>query len=428
MNTRNRLLAAAAILILSQGALAQQGSWECFVLTTQNTIERVTVQAATLEAAKMAAMKSVGSKAYLGVNGQSCNPPTMQAQASGADQAQASGADQIIQQNPQLKSIPDWMTNEIKTFGVTDCDRCAYRANLGDLQARKQQAFRCVDVQGKWGGEAWQSGGGARGHFLLQLYPESPVVWRVFIADSFFFSNGHEKAYLVAEFDPQGKLRSSRSARAQPLALVRSGTPGSTPSTDCPKGGESNQKGIMPTRTSSTPSSTSVEAAPQVNPLARTDGVFGLLKEFAPYAAQFGWNAPLRVQNLPCSKMGEFPREKMATTRENEWIKIPTTHWCREYAGNDGHTWRISFARDRNYDTGGGRIFRIDQDVLVLMVEFAPASKTVLVDNTGVNRAQNRDQAETNSSAPTSPSANAPPTVDPAAELTKALGKLFNKK
>ena len=251
MNAIHRLLAAAALLTLSQVAFAQQGSWQCFVLTNQNSVERVTVQAASLEAAKMAAKESVGSRAYLGVNGQTCNPPIKQAQATGADQGRVSGADQIIQLNPQLRTIPDWMTKDIKTYSVTDCDRCAEQADLAYLRQRKQQAFRCVDVQGKWGGEAWQSGGGEYGHFLLQLYPESPKVWRVFIAGQM---GGREKAYLVAEFDPQGKVLSSRSARAGPLPMVDTRTPGSIPASDC--GTHANQ-GIMRASAGKVPASPS---------------------------------------------------------------------------------------------------------------------------------------------------------------------------
>jgi len=91
-------------------------------------------------------------------------------------------------------------------------------------------------LQGQWGGAAWQSGGGEHGNFLLQLFPESPKVWRVFKADHTLSAGGEEKAHLVAEFDPQGRLLSSRSARAKPLPLLRQGTLGSIPASDCPGG------------------------------------------------------------------------------------------------------------------------------------------------------------------------------------------------
>ena len=71
-----------------------------------------------------------------------------------------------------------------------------------------QPVYRCIVVQGSFGGKAWEVGGGAKALYQLQLHPNSPSVWRVFKRDE------SRLIALVGEFDEGGRLSFSQSARS----------------------------------------------------------------------------------------------------------------------------------------------------------------------------------------------------------------------
>ena len=122
----------------------------------------------------------------------------------------------ILSKNPQLSKIPDWP----KGTGVgepSDCNKDAKQDSLDNMRKRGETAYRCLPFEGTFGGQPWESGSGGSGLFELQLHPNSPTVWRVFKRDQ-----THLIA-LVAEFDANGKLLSSQSARSPTQLLTNAG-------------------------------------------------------------------------------------------------------------------------------------------------------------------------------------------------------------
>jgi len=120
----------------------------------------------------------------------------------------------ILSKNPQLSKIPDWP----RPTGVgepVDCTKDMKMASVEVIRKLGQTAYRCLAVGGTFGGQPWESGAGATALYELQLYPNSPKVWRV------FKRNETRMIALVAEFDKMGKLKFSQSARS-PTKLLAS--------------------------------------------------------------------------------------------------------------------------------------------------------------------------------------------------------------
>jgi len=123
----------------------------------------------------------------------------------------------ILSKNPQLSKIPDWP----QPTGVgepADCNKDGMQQSLESMRKLSQTAYRCVVVQGTFGGQPWESGSGASGLYQLQLHPNSPMVWRVFKRDE------ARMIALIAEFDATGKLQFSQSARSPTNLLTRAET------------------------------------------------------------------------------------------------------------------------------------------------------------------------------------------------------------
>lgn len=141
----------------------------------------------------------------------------------------------LLKLNPQLSKIPDWLKtiDTRRNDPIRDCDRC-----LNVQFPPGSTVYRCAFVSGKFGGEAWEKGGGDHGEFQLLLHPGTPKVWRVFTDG--FASSETEKPALIAEFDLQGSMVWRRSARSKVLetgSSVRGIPPGWVPATEClPKG------------------------------------------------------------------------------------------------------------------------------------------------------------------------------------------------
>ena len=181
-------------------------AYQCYVSTKDAGVQTVVVQAASQDAAKIAALQQFGARAF-GMIGVTCQP--------------GGGGQLILSKNPQLSKIPDWPQGT----GVgepTDCDKDAMQKTLDYMRKAGETAFRCVVFQGKFGGQAWESGSGEVGLYQLQLHPNSPIVWRVYKRDEIHLIS------LIAEFDASGKLVSSQSARSPSKLLA--GTSASQPS------------------------------------------------------------------------------------------------------------------------------------------------------------------------------------------------------
>lgn len=147
--------------------------------------------------------------------------------------AYAHGGDEILAQNPQLSSIPDWPKRSSNTGSVSvpiDCNKCALAASLENMRRMGETAYRCVSYEGRSGGKAWESGGGAYSRFQLQLHPNSPIVWRVFPDGGY---EGDARANQIAEFDTKGKMIFSKSALSPHVQVSREIRDAST---DCPRG------------------------------------------------------------------------------------------------------------------------------------------------------------------------------------------------
>ena len=144
----------------------------------------------------------------------------------------AHGGDELVAKNPQLSQIPDWPHRSTNTGSVglpEDCNKCAVHASLAAMRQQGDTPYRCVFYEGKFGGKAWESGGGEMKTFTLQLHPNSPMVWRVFPQGGYGF---HAEKNLIAEFDITGKVLFSKSARS-PAVPDRGVTSGPETSTDC---------------------------------------------------------------------------------------------------------------------------------------------------------------------------------------------------
>lgn len=124
----------------------------------------------------------------------------------------------ILSKNPQLSAVPDWP----KPTGVSepvDCNKDMTESSLEKIRQRGETAYRCLVVGGTFGGQPWESGGGATAEYILQLHPNSPTVWRVFKRDE-----ARVVVALIAEFDATGKLQYSQSARSPTTLLTSSQT------------------------------------------------------------------------------------------------------------------------------------------------------------------------------------------------------------
>lgn len=143
------------------------------------------------------------------------------------------GGDEILARNPQLSKIPDWPKRSSNTGSVSvpiDCNKCALGSSLDNMRRAGDTPYRCVNYEGQWGGNAWESGSGNYGRFELQLHPNSPIVWRVFLGGGY---SGDASSKLIAEFDPSGRMIFSKSARSPIPPQSRSQD---SSSTDCPRG------------------------------------------------------------------------------------------------------------------------------------------------------------------------------------------------
>lgn len=178
----------------------------------------------------------------------------------------AHGGDEILSKNPQLSEIPDWPQRSSNTGSVgvpEDCNKCAHQNSLRNMNARGDTPYRCVFFEGKFGGEAWESGGGETKTFTLQLHPHSPIVWRVFPQGGYAF---HAEKKLIAEFDIKGKMVFSKSARTDAVPEPRNIT-----STDCVRGdpyhevAAANSPGKIPSSPEPNVGATSKDMPTQVN-------------------------------------------------------------------------------------------------------------------------------------------------------------------
>lgn len=177
----------------------------------------------------------------------------------------AHGGHEIVAMNPQLSQIPDWPKQSSNTGSVglpEDCNRCARQDSVANMQRQGETAYRCLMYEGTFGGKAWESGGGETKQFTLQLHPNSPKVWRV-------FPNGGYQTIaeknLIAEFDLNGKMTFSKSARSP-----RVSEPKGEQSNDCQggrpvKGGVTGQQaaksGVAPVDPAQAPQKSVQDAA-----------------------------------------------------------------------------------------------------------------------------------------------------------------------
>ena len=141
----------------------------------------------------------------------------------------AHGGHEIVAKNPQLSKIPDWppLSSNTGAVGVPeDCNKCARQYQLSSMRELGWNPYRCVFYEGKFGGEAWEPGAGEMAHFTLQLHPNSPNVWRVFPLGGYV---NEGKLNLIAEFDVNGKMIFSKSARSTILSEPKD----NSASTDC---------------------------------------------------------------------------------------------------------------------------------------------------------------------------------------------------
>jgi hypothetical protein len=128
--------------------------------------------------------------------------------------ASAHDGKDIVAQNPQLAKIPDWPAPSKNTGAISkpfDCNTCAAGQNLDSMRRQGYTAYRCVSYEGQFGGKAYESGSGEMKRYVLQLFPGTPKVWRVYPQGGY---TEDAKANLIAEFDASGKLLSSKSARS----------------------------------------------------------------------------------------------------------------------------------------------------------------------------------------------------------------------
>jgi hypothetical protein len=151
------------------------------------------------------------------------------------------GGQMILSRNPQLSKIPDWP----QPTGVSDpvdCNENMTESSLAKIRQRGETAYRCLVVEGKFGGQPWESGSGAASDSILQLHPNSPTVWRVFKRNE-----ARLVVALIAEFDATGTLKFSQSARS-PKNLL-------TPATSSKESGQTSEnqstRGRRPTCTTS---------------------------------------------------------------------------------------------------------------------------------------------------------------------------------
>ena len=189
---------------VSTSAFAQNSSYHCFISAKDGAVEELWVEADSVKAAKGAAEQNLGKRAVK--NTASCQLEDTKPATNPNTKSSANPSDEIPKLNPQLRQIPDWIKT-VENTSIQNCDRCL---NPEYASIAGAATYRCVFVSGKLAGQAWETGGGDTGEFQLVLHPGTPKVWRVFL-------HGHrgEKTALIAQFDPQGELVWSRSARSR---------------------------------------------------------------------------------------------------------------------------------------------------------------------------------------------------------------------
>jgi hypothetical protein len=285
---RGALTFFSVALFLTGTETAWGISFQCMVGLKDGTTEKVAIDADSEQRAKEMAVQKFGQRAW-GMMSVGCAQSAPQAAAPGVsatpDDPRTAQIKQILQQNPQLSTVPGWPTSFPQYKSSLNIVPCP--AGFWPPNPPVTNKHRCITAMVELDKPVYQTGPSNR-QFMVVLYPETPRVWRVYdgVRDS---SRSYNK--LLAEFDMQGNR-----------GVTTSAVPTSPP--------------------------TQVQAATTID--ARFLSKNNLY--FPEYAKRIGITHPISHFSTNCLANGTIvqdPRDRAGH--------------CSDYAAKDGSMWRVFF-------------------------------------------------------------------------------------